>query len=128
MSTKCRVTIIAFAACLFALSAHAAESTVKIPAGATVKIDGNSAMISGGGGNIVEGNYNCSCSDNGGGGTCTIVRNPSSLGCGVGTDTCKKCIMQTIGGKFGGPAALSPPNSGASKGGAGMKAPAANKQ
>lgn len=113
--------------CLLSMSATAAESTVKIPPGASVHISGQTAIISGGGGGGAgaTGHYSCSCS--GAEGTCEYVQSPTSLSCHKGTtSTCKgTCELITTQTGVVGPAALSPPNTSAPKGGAGMQAPAA---
>jgi hypothetical protein len=88
--TKARIGLIAFALLasspLGALDLKLKFKSMKLPPDTSVRVEGSTATISGGG---IETSWNCVC--NKGEGTCSIASGEGRIGCAKGpSDTCKR--------------------------------------
>jgi hypothetical protein len=110
-----RYSWLVFVASVFMLSISAHEASaqsapkvtsVEVPPGAKVQINGKTALISGGQG--IGGTYTCTCG--GGSGSCTLSNTPHGITCSqFPNDTCKGAceLITSTGGATGGAAAKS---------------------
>jgi hypothetical protein len=64
-------------------------TSIKIPPGAKVQVDGKTARMIGQG--VTGGAWDCSCSS--GSGTCLVEQGPTALYCGGQGSTCKNCTF-----------------------------------